>query len=37
MIAIEAETKTNSKVAGILSAIKSETSLFNWYDIPKSP
>ena len=30
IIAINADTKTNSKVAGILSAIKSETSLFNW-------
>ena len=36
-IAIIAEIKTNSNVAGNLSAIKSETGLLNWYESPNSP
>ena len=35
--AIKAEIKTNSKVAGNLSDINSETGLLNWYEIPKFP
>ena len=34
---MSAEIKTNSKVAGNLSAIKSETGLLNWYESPNSP
>ena len=36
-IAIKAETKTNSSVAGNRSEIKSETGLLNSYDNPNSP